>query len=364
MEKLLAPFQLGKLTLKNRIFMSPMSRCRADFNNKTSRIMETYYEQRSTAGCILSEPIAVSIEGLTGRAEPGMWSDEFIDGWKRIIERVNNKDGIIFGTLSHGGRASIANNYGGILAPSAVYSKFRLENVREDPSVKEYSIEPKAMTLDDINRILDCFHQASIRIKKAGFNGIHLHASSGCLVESFMKSKTNKRTDRFGDPAEFTTEILKRFKDSFDDQYIGIKIAPVDQYNNIYEENPKQKFKYIISEIKKINIGLIEIKETCDKIIYEENEFLPSEQIKSCIKYFNREIRKDNKSYLIANFGTKNIQDAIDIMENDISDFVSCASFFISNPNLPEKIKKGEELILPNVKYYSTGGEKGYIDYL
>jgi N-ethylmaleimide reductase len=362
--KILQSVHFGKLILKNRIFMSTMTRLRADPKTcKTTKIMEEYYEQRSSAGLIFSEPLIISIEGLVGYGCPGIWNDSFIDGWQRITDKVHNNNGVIFATLSHGGRIShySFNDNQPALAPSELDDEFYLPLTND----KVLSTKSKEMTDDDIKYIFENFYQAAIRVKKAGFDGINLHASSGALVESFIKSSTNKRKDKWGKLGglEFPLTIIKIFKEVFEKDKICIKLGPVSQFNKIYENNPIKKYSILIEKLIDLEIGMIEIKETSNDIMYEEFDLKPNEQIPSCIGLFSPMIRKKNNCKVIANFGTKNIQDGIFIINNDISDFVSCGSFYISNPNLPEKLIKNEELILPDPKYFYNHSPDGYITY-
>jgi N-ethylmaleimide reductase len=355
---LLTPCYLGKLKIKNKIFMSSMNRCRADKKNcKATPIMQTYYEQRSSAGIIFTEPIYISQEGLTRDFCSGLWNDDQIDGWKRINEKVHERDGVIFATLSHGGRTSHPDINGGItpISPSAVRPdiQIRLKDRLLD------AVTPREMTQDDISRVLEDFHKTAIRAKKANFDGISLHASSGSLVECFIKSNTNLRGDYWGHEGglQFPIEVLKRFKCEFDRQYISIKINPFDKYNDMLEDNPKEKYLKLIDKIHSdTSIELIELKE----IIEEGSDYLNS-QTKVMSDLFGQEIRKGSK--LISNFGTKNINDAINKMEDNTADFVSCATFYVSNPELPEKLKKNIPLQYADPKLFYTNGEEGYIDY-
>lgn len=363
-QKLLSPSKLHKLSLKNKLFMSTMTRCRAEERSgKVGEIQMIYYTQRSDAGLIFSEPLVISKDGLLGKGGAGIWEDSQIDGWARINEELHKRDTVIFGTLSHGGRVS-HTAYGGenaVLGPSTIEVPFKLKISNDILD----SIPTKEMTNDDIQYIFDEFYYAAKRVKKAGFDGIHLHASSGALVESFIKSSTNKREDKWGrlGGCDFAIEILKRLKDVFG-EYVGIKIAPVDQFNCIYEEKPKQKYNYLTDELNKLDISFVEIKETSDEIVYEDVfDKKPSDQIPNCVDYFGDRIRKNNKTKLISNFGTKNINDAFDIMKEGKADYVSCATFYVSNPDLVYKVKNNKPLLRPRMEYYYTHGAEGYVDY-
>lgn len=363
MLKIFMPHQFHNLTFKNRIFMSNMTRCRAELDTfKANKRMETYYTQRSSAGLIFSEPLIVSQEGMWKQGCPGIWNDSFIEGWKNITDKVHEKGGLIFATLSHGGRCCRPEFNGGLqpIAPSPI--------LLDNPLYIHYKLcdpyPPKEMTNDEILDIIDKFHSATIRCKKANFDGILLHASSGALVETFIKSGSNIRTDKWGGNGgcDFAFDIIKCMIDVYGKELVSIKISPVDQFNECFEENPIAKFSYFISKLNKLGIGLIEIKETDDLSHFEKFEIKPSEQIPSCIATFNQLTRKNAK--LIANFGTKNIKDGIYLLESDNADFISCASFYISNPNLINKLAEGRELKLPEAKSFYSNDDEGYIDFI
>ena len=362
---ILQPVQYGKLVFRNKIFMSTMTRLRADTKTfKTTKIMEEYYTQRCQAGLIFSEPLTVSLDGLYGVGCPGIWCDRFIDGWQRITDRIHSNNGVIFATLSHGGRIShpLFNGNNPLLAPSEIEDDFSLPVTNNSLNY----CQTKEMTEDDIKYVFESFYQSAIRVKKAGFDGISLHASSGALVESFIKSSTNKRRDKWGQMGwlEFPINILKIFKEIFDKDRISIKFGPVSQFNKIYDSNPIKKYTKLIEKILDLGIGFIEIKETTNDNIYEDFDLNPSEQIPSCIGLFAPMIREKNNCKLIANFGTKNINDGIYIINSKIADFVSCGTFYISNPDLPDKLINNQQLIIPDPNLYYKNSPDGYITYL
>jgi N-ethylmaleimide reductase len=361
-ESILTSVNYFGLKLKNKIFMSSMNRCRACKNSGgVTEMMQVYYEQRASAGIIFTEPIYVNKQGLTSLG-CSYWTDDNLEGWKKLVGKVREEGGVIFATLSHGGRVSHPEINGGKipLAPSAVKPNI---HIRAEKQILD-SVTPKEMTTDDIQYILDDFHTVAQGIKKAGFDGISLHGSSGCLVESFIKSNTNLRKDMWGHYGglDFPVQILKRFRSEFDPNYISIKINPFDGYNDMYESEPLKKYSALVDKIMlEAPIGLVELKEA-----YETGTDFANTQSKTKSK--NLEIAKKIKSYknfkLISNFGTKNIDNGLNLINQGKCDFLSCATFYVSNPNLPQKLKLGRPLIFPQENLYYTDGVSGYIDYL
>lgn len=348
--KLLEPGIFCGLSVKNKIFMSTMLRNRT-INHLPGDLQLKYYMQRIQAGVIFSEPLSISKQGALRENCGGIWNDDQVSGWSKITEKIHINGGVMFGTVSHAGRVS-SPEYNG-------------NNLILLPSIKNFSKDIyKEMSNDDIKRVFDEFHSSAINIKKSGFAGIHLHASSGALLDSFIKSSTNSRSDEWGGiegGSKFIIEIIKRLVDIFPNHKVGIKLSPVDRFNDIYEEDPETKFKYLINAITKLNIGFIEIRESCNSHTYPKNKKKPKEQINSCIITFKEIIK--HPIQLIGNFGTKNIDDAALLIEENACDFISAATLYISNPNLPEKIAKRQNLLLPNPDYFYSSEHIGYTDY-
>jgi N-ethylmaleimide reductase len=364
-ENILTSLDYCGLGLKNKIFMSSMNRCRASkVSGAVTEFMKLYYQQRANAGIIFTEPIYINKQGITNQGS-SYWTEDNLEGWKQLVSIVKEKDGVIFATLSHGGRVTHPEINGGKtpLAPSAVKPNIHLRagNKILDP------VTPIEMTDDDIKYVLEEFHNVAQGVKKAGFDGISLHGSSGCLVENFIKSKTNLRKDIWGDYGglQFPVEILKRFKNEFNQSFISIKINPYDEYNDMYECKPLEKYSALVDKIMQESpIGLFELKEAYEK----GHEFSNTQNKGEQVRLKNAEIAKKIKSYknckLISNFGSKNIDDGLYLINQNYCDFLSCATFFVSNPDLPKKISQGLPLVFPEENLYYTDGPRGYIDYI
>ena len=348
--KLLEPGVFAGIPVKNKIFMSPMLRNRT-INHIPSDLQLKYYLQRIQAGVIFSEPLSVSKQGAVKENCGGIWHKDHIDGWRRITDEIHDKGGVIFGTITHGGRTSETSFNGNspILIPSLT---------KEDRDIY------KEIDKDDINKIFDEFHSSVFNIKKSGFSGVHLHSSSGALLDSFLKSSTNLRTDEWGGiegGCQFIIEIIKRLLDVFPNEKVGIKISPVDRFNDIYEDKPIEKYNYILKKVSEIKIGFVEIRESCDSHEFPLDKLKPKQQIPSCIRTFRNVINPSIQ--LIGNFGTKNIDDAALLIEDNYCDFISAATLYISNPNLPFKIAKKQNLLLPDPEHFYSSSEIGYTDY-
>src|SRR6476620_938970 len=205
---LFQPFQLHDLTLRNRIVLSPMTRGRAGVARLPNRLMAEYYTQRSDAGLLITEGVTISEEANGWNESPGIYTDEMTEGWKRTTDAVHNKGSVIFVQLWHTGRASHSSFHGGkpAVAPSAIKIN---EPEIHTPTGKQPHEVPRALEASEIPRIVEDYRHAAERAKQAGFDGVELHSANGYLIDEFLQSKTNHRTDKYGGSVENRYRILK-----------------------------------------------------------------------------------------------------------------------------------------------------------
>src|SRR5438876_4951294 len=194
---LFEPFRLHDLTLPNRIVLSPMTRARAGAARLPNRLMAEYYAQRSSAGLLITEATTVSEEANGWNESPGIYTDEMTDGWKHTTNAVHERSGVIFLQLWHTGRASHTSFHGGkpAVAPSAI--KINEPEIHTPTGKQPYEV-PRALETAEIPRIVDDYRRAAQRAKQAGFDGVEIHAANGYLIDEFLHSKTNHRTDDYG----------------------------------------------------------------------------------------------------------------------------------------------------------------------
>ncbi|HEX6223383.1 MAG TPA: alkene reductase, partial [Chryseolinea sp.] len=197
----LTTHQLGAASLSNRIVMAPMTRSRA-INNIPNQLMAAYYGQRASAGLIISEGVAPSVNGLGYARIPGVFSTEQTEGWKQVAQAVHDKGGKIFMQLMHTGRISHADNLpsgGKIVAPSAIQPKGKMWT--DQGGLKEFPV-PQALTAEEILQAKNEFVTAARNAVAAGFDGVELHAANGYLLEQFLSPHANQRTDEYGGSIE------------------------------------------------------------------------------------------------------------------------------------------------------------------
>jgi len=206
--KLFEPFKLGPYQLANRVVLAPMTRSRAGKSRIPNALMAEYYAQRADAGLLISEATSISVQGLGWNDSPGIYTDEQADAWQLITKAVHDKDGKIFLQLWHCGRASHTSfhpDLGLPVAPSAI--KINADYIHTPMGKEAYEV-PRSLTTEEIKQVVLDYQAASKRAKAADFDGVEIHSANGYLLDEFLQSKTNHRTDEYGGTKEKRTRIL------------------------------------------------------------------------------------------------------------------------------------------------------------
>lgn len=343
---LFQPLTIGDITLSNRIIMAPLTRQRAGQQRVPNDMMREYYMQRTGAGLILTEATSIDPMGVGYKDTPGIWNDDQIQGWKKITEGVHSKDGRIFMQLWHVGRVSDPMYLNGQLpvAPSAIAPKGHVSLVRPE---KPYVV-PRALETMEIKELVQKYKQGAINAKKAGFDGVEIHAANGYLIDQFLQSTTNQRTDEYGgsvqNRARFLLEITDALIEVWGAGRVGVHLAPAMDSHDMGDANPKETFGYVARELGKRKIAFI---------------FTREGQRDS---YLTGYLKKEFGGVVIANQGLSTEQ-AEHLIKEGVADAVSWGKYFISNPDLPVKIKNGTPLTAFDPKTFYTEGPIGYIDY-
>ena len=268
--ELFSTLQLGSHTLKNRIVMPPMTRSRASQpGNSANKLMAEYYAQRASAGLIIAEGTQISPMGQGYAWTPGIYSQEQIDGWKLVTDAVHRNNGVIFAQLWHVGRVTHPDNIGGQqpVSSSAIKAegvKVFVDNGTDKPGFVE-TIEPRAMTKDDIKNVVAEYRQAAQNAIKAGFDGIELHGANGYLVNQFIDSQSNARTDEYGGSLEnrlrFLDEVVEAMVDAIGAKRIGVRLAPLTTLNGTVDDNPEETYTAAARLLKKHGVAFLHIAE-------------------------------------------------------------------------------------------------------
>jgi len=358
---LFEPFRLGDITLRNRIVMSAMTRSRADYKTGLATdLHRQYYEQRASAGLILTECMYVDWRGNGYPGAPGLTNKEQAESWKKVTKAVHDKGGVIFAQLYHSGRIGHPN-YTGLnpVGPSRVEIRDQIRiftgKGMDDPVLCD------EMTVKDIKEVEDKFEAAAKFAQEAGFDGIEIHAANGYLLDNFLRDETNRRTDEYGGSIEkrckFPLNVIDRTIKVWGSKRVGIKVSPVGRFNGMYDSNPKALFNYLTKELDKRDLGYICFFEYDG---WPKTPFGPgTDQIPNCAKEF----KPLTKVPIMTTGGNVTVEEGIKRLEEKIAELVCFAKPFISNPDLVERIKNDWPLAMANDKQFYTPGPEGYIDY-
>jgi len=347
MSKLLSPLKVGDLTLPNRIIMAPLTRARAaNAGRVPNDLMAEYYGQRASAGLILTEATCVSASGVGYANTPGIWSEEQIEGWKKTTKAVHDKGGRIFMQLWHVGRISDPELLNGQLpvAPSAVKPKGHVSLLRPERGY----VTPRALETNEIPGIVADYKKGAQNAKRAGFDGVEIHAANGYLIDQFLQDGTNKRSDQYGGPIENRARLLLEVVDAaievFGAGKVGVHLAPRGDSHDMHDSNRLATFGYVAEQLGKRKVAFIFTREY------------------SGVDSLSAEIKKRFGGVLIANEKMTREQ-AENLIEKGEADAVAWGVQFIANPDLVERFAEKAPLNNPNPSTFYADGAIGYTDY-
>jgi len=351
---LLSRFESNQLSLNNRIAMAPLTRCRAGEGNTVNDIHVKYYEQRASAGLLISEGSQISPMAIGYPDTPGIHSEAQIESWKKVTEAVHKKDGKIFIQLWHVGRVSHPVFLGGnqALAPSAIGT----DTMARTKEGKLQRPVPKAMSHSEIRSTIEDFVTGAENAIKAGFDGVEIHGANGYLVNQFLCDGSNKREDEFGGSIEnrsrFGLEIVQSIAERIGSEKTAIRLSPGGIGNDISDSNSKALFNYFINRLNEFDLAFLHMLEP-----YADLSAIPH-----TIQHVAKHFRPIYKGTLMINNGFTQ-KTANKVIEDGLADLVSFGKLYISNPDLVERFNLNAPL---NDWYESTfysSGEKGFTDY-
>lgn len=355
MASLYDPITLGNLQLKNRVFMAPLTRNRARPDGVPGTFASTYYSQRASAGLIVSEATQISPMGKGYINTPGIHSSEQVSGWRQVVQAVHEAGGRIFLQLWHVGRIAHSSLLPGNvapLAPSAIVAKSQtvIETGFVDVS------EPTAMTLADIHQTIEDYRKAAINAKAAGFDGVEIHAANGYLIDQFLETKSNVRTDDYGGVASnrtrFLREVVEAVLDVWESTRVGVRISPGGTFNDMGDENPEQTFSHVVDVLNDFRLGYLHVVEA------SPGEAPANERLTNLFKH----LRATWNGVYIVNGGYDAARGEFAV-SNNRADAVAYGRLFLANPDLPKRLRHGGPLNAPDPKSFYGGTELGYVDY-
>lgn len=346
MTTLFDPIQLGELSLPNRIIMSPLTRCRASEGRVPNALMAKYYAQRATAGLIISEATSVTPMGVGYPDTPGIWSDEQVEGWMRVTDAVHVAGGRMVLQLWHVGRISDPLYLNGEqpIAPSAIAARGNISLVRPK---KAYEM-PRALERDEISGIVEAFGKGAQNAQKAGFDGVEVHGANGYLLDQFLQSSTNQRTDDYGGSLENRARLLLEVADAAVSVWsagrVGVHLAPRCDAHDMGDDDPAATFSYVAKVLGRRGLAFI-----CAREHFNEPALTPA-------------LKKAFGGSLIANEQFTKAS-ATQAVRQNVADAVAFGKAFIANPDLVARFRRDAPLNDLDTKTMYGGGSKGYTDY-
>jgi 2,4-dienoyl-CoA reductase-like NADH-dependent reductase (Old Yellow Enzyme family) len=344
--RLLEPIQIGELRLPNRVFMAPLTRCRASAGRVPNTLMRDYYVQRASASLILSEATAVSPSGVGYPDTPGIWSPEQVQGWKMITEAVHAAGGRMFLQLWHVGRISDPVYLDGALpvAPSAIAAKGHPSLLRP----KRPFATPRALETAEVPGIVEAYRKGAQNAQTAGFDGVEMHGANGYLLDQFLQDSTNHRTDLYGGPIENRARLMLEATDAaisvWGASRVAMHLAPRGDAHDMGDSNPAATFGYVARELGRRRIAFI-----CARESVGPNRLGP-------------ELRKLFGGTYVANEAHTR-QTAEQLLQAGEADAVAFGKLFIANPDLPRRFALNAQLNTPVPETFYAPGPLGYTDY-
>ncbi|QPJ61901.1 MAG: alkene reductase [Candidatus Nitronauta litoralis] len=354
-KKLLSPFQIGDLTLKNRVVLAPMTRARAGRERMANDLMEEYYVQRSTAGLLISEATVISKQGIGWINSPGIYNEEQSQAWKKITKAVHDHESIIFLQLWHTGRASHSAFHDGELpvAPSAI--KINGEYIHTPEGKKDFET-PRALKESEIPAIVEDHRKGAIRAKEAGFDGIEIHSANGYLLDQFLQSKTNKRTDRYGGSLEnrcrLLLEIVTAVTEVWPANRVGVRLSPNGNFNDMGSVDFRETFIYLARQLDKTGLAYLHVIDGLAFGFHELGEPMVL-----------NEFREVFSGPIIGNCGYTQ-ETAENAVKENKADLIAFGRHFISNPDLVDRFRNGWPLAEEaDMSSWYSFEKKGYTDF-
>ncbi|NUU20691.1 MAG: alkene reductase [Streptomycetaceae bacterium] len=352
-EALLAEYRGRGLALRNRVAMAPMTRGRADDRNGVpSPLAATYYRQRAGAGLLITEGVYVNPLAKGGPGIPGLHTDEQVAGWRPVTDAVHEADGTIFAQLWHVGRMThpLTLPRGELpVAPSAVRIDDGAQIFTREGLLDH--VEPRALTTDEVQQTVRDFAAAAERAIAAGFDGVEIHGANGYLVQQFLAENTNRRSDGYGGSLtgrlRFAVEVTEAVAGAVGAERVGLRISPDNDENQIAEGDARELYRGLLGAVDPLGLAYLHVLERGRYGAIAD-------------------LRGHWSGTLIANHNgptPTSPEVGAQLVEDGRADVVAFGRLFMTNPDLPQRLRAGVPLAAPPTENVYGGGAEGYVDY-
>ena len=361
--ELFSPIELGPTRLNHRVVMAPLTRSRSiQPDGIPGDLMLEYYSQRiSAGGLIISEATQLSLAARGWHGAPGIYSDAQVEGWKKIVAAVHSKGGYIYAQLWHPGRFSHVTTTGGATPVSASVDPGYWQSPSRVVSTPIGWVQPsphRALEKSEIPGIVEEYGKAVARAKAAGFDGVEVHAGNGYLIDQFLQDGSNKRTDEYGgsikNRARLLFEVVGAMVSAWSSDRIGVRVTPSGKFNAMSDSDPEALHAYLAEGLNQIGLAYLHVIEPRMSGYLVVKEDQPPVATQRARKIF--------KGKIIANGGFEP-DSAEKAVEQGDADAIAFGRYFISNPDLPRRIREKLPLAVFDRDTFYTFEAKGYTDY-
>ncbi len=354
--KLLTPTQLGALSVQNRVALAPMTRARSGPDRIPTPLMAEYYAQRASAGLVITEATVVSAQGNGWNESPGIYSQEMMEGWKAVVEAVHAKGGCIVLQLWHCGRASHSDFHQGELPVSASAIRMQGDQIYTPQGKKDYET-PRALETEELPGVVADYRQACEYALAAGFDAVEVHSANGYLLNQFLESRTNQRSDAYGGSIENRYRLLGEVVDAACDvlgaDRVGVRLSPNGVFNDMGSEDYREQYLHAATELNKLGLAYLHVMDGLAFGFHEKGTpmTLP-------------EFREVFQGPLIGNCGYEK-DSAEEAIASGAADMIAIGRPYLSNPDLVERYANNWPLnpLSDMSTWYTPAGAEGYTDF-
>jgi N-ethylmaleimide reductase len=362
MPTLFDSYRLGPTTLKNRIVMAPLTRSRAGEGDVPTDMNAEYYQQRAGAGLIISEATQVSRQGQGYLFTPGIYSDEQVAGWTRVVDAVHGRGGRIFLQMWHVGRISHVSLQPHGAAPISSTDKAagNTFSFAWDADGKPANVpvsQPRIATVAELRQVVADYAQGARNARRAGFDGAEVHGANGYLFDQFLNAAVNERSDEYGrQSAETRTRLLLEAFDAvasvLGPERTGVRIAPFGHFGGMKEDPlAEETFLFLARALARRGAAYVHVVRGSQ---YDPEPVVPAQ-------FFGKLKHAFGGTVIVT--GGLNAQSAEALLQEGAADLLGFGTLFIANPDLPERLRNGWPLAVPDATTFYGGGARGYTDY-
>lgn len=353
--RLLSPFDLRGLPLRNRVVMAPLTRARAGRERVPNELMREYYLQRASAGLIIAEATTISEQGFGWVDSPGIYNDAQVAGWQKITTALRARGTPFFLQLWHCGRASHSSFHGGQPAVSASAIKINGDYIHT-PIGKQPCETPRALETAEVAAVVEDYRRAAQRAQAAGFDGVEIHAANGYLINQFLDSKTNHRTDCYGGSVEnryrFLREVVEAVLTVWPANRVAVRLSPNGVFNDMGAPDFRETYAYVAQQLNACGLAFLHVVDGLAFGFHEQGQPMTLPEFRAVFA-----------GPLMGNCGyTQETAEAV--LAAGHADLIAFGRPYLSNPDLVERFTHGWELNPPaDVKVWSAPTAEGYTDF-